>query len=188
MEKYSLQEIIFILDLNNLEDIDDKKIKIAYRKMMNKYHPDLNPDMLDASDAISKFLNNAYDQVVSSIKMLRERHNDENTNSKFAKMYGTSKKEMFGVNNKETRNLTIEFINRLYQNGMDVVQLIRFMNALEYGMITVQGIKKVEELFGSDFCELFSEFLETEAEDYTKYYQLIGQMNYLLVESNFKKI
>lgn len=95
--------------------------------------------------------------------------------------------DLFAVSNKDTRLLTIEFMSKLTENGIAIKDLIKFMNSLEYGLVTVSGAKMIDKIWGTEFYETLGEFLEIKNEDLEKYFSLIGKMHYLLVESNVKR-
>jgi DnaJ-class molecular chaperone len=49
------------------KDADEKEIKLAYRKLAKKYHPDLNKEDPEAKDKFIK-LKEAYDTLIDPVK------------------------------------------------------------------------------------------------------------------------
>jgi hypothetical protein len=180
LEKDKIHEVVMLLDLNDLNSITPEKIKEAYEKVAKK----LNITS-DASGVIKKANIILLESLNYALNNIDDIKNIEgiSTNKSNAEMYNLKKTDIFNILNERNPAILFTIITELEKSGIDIKDIIRTINSLEYGLFIPNVIRKLEELFGEEVYQTLTEFTEVDPNDYEKISVLCEQLENYIINS-----
>ncbi|MBE6154752.1 MAG: hypothetical protein E7163_04195 [Firmicutes bacterium] len=183
-EKEKLVEVVKVLDLNNLESITEDDIKQAYNSILNKYVHSIKD--LNIKNELVKQLNEYLEFALSNVSKINDLDNSA-TNLHVANMYNVKKSNVILELNNKKPEIINSLITSLYNSEFSFMEIMIFLNSIEYGLVTPKIAYKIVEIYGDEFYQGLISINEVEENDVEKRNQIINNMEAIVVGGNSPK-
>ena len=179
-----------VLDINDLNNLDEMAALNAYKNTLLKYGIASDEYDNDYLNQIKQAITDSYNLIISNLNVVKS-EKDIVTNSKYEKLYGVKKKNIFGNSNIISSESTNILITNLFENGVSPTDIIRYLNLLEYGMVTGSGTRKMIDSFGEKVCNILFNISDSgdEAFNLNTYQELMNKINQIngITKSGIRK-
>ena len=179
-----------VLDINDLNNLDEMAALNEYKNTLLKYGIASDEYDNDYLNQIKQAITDSYNLIISNLNVVKS-EKDIVTNSKYEKLYGVKKKNIFGNSNIISSKSTNILITNLFENGVSPTDIIRYLNLLEYGMVTGSGTRKMIDSFGEKVCNILFNISDSgdEAFNLNTYQELMNKINQIngITKSGIRK-